>query len=148
MANVKNMQSPNAAGIHPGRWVALVSSIFQAVGSISTWGSVLAVDLVEISKVKEVTIRGIGGKDGIFILMVAILTFILLLIKKVPLWVPLFLGISGLIVGVADLIAMSETTAALKGKMGIGIYITVLASAGIIIGTLTEFVSTRFARRS
>lgn len=145
---MKNMKSSDATGIHPGRWVALVSSIFQAVGSISIWGSVLAVDLVEISKVKEVTIRGIGGKDGIFILMVAILTFILLLIKKVPVWVPMFLGIAGLIVGVADLIAMSEAVTSLKGKMGIGIYITVLASAGIILGTLTEFIATRLARRS
>lgn len=123
-----------------GRIIAKISSLFLVASVFSTWGSALGVDVTGTGEVVEVAVRGIGGKDGILILAVAVVAIILLLIKKVPIWIPLVLGIFGFIVSFVDIFAMRTAVAEVNGDVGWGLYVALLASIGITVGAIMQVV--------
>ncbi len=69
---------------------------------------------------------------------VAIVLLIIDLIYKVPAWIPLLLGIIALGIGGIDFWAMSGAVEKYQGHVGMGLYLTVLASAGIILGSIVD----------
>lgn len=126
-----------------GRHIAKISSLFLIASVFTTWGSALGVDVTGSGEVIEVAVRGIGGKDGILILGVAVVAIILLLIKKIPIWIPLVLGIFGFIISFVDLFAMRTAVGQVDGEIGWGLYLALLASVGISVGAIMQIVDNK-----
>lgn len=118
-----------------GRIVALLGAILLAVSAFLPWGSSATQ-----------TVSGIGG-DGLIQISIGILAFLLLFIKRITIWFSLFLGVVGLTVGVVDFVAMSNALPKVtEGEMGIGLYTTLVASLGIVVGTIVEIIQERSKR--
>lgn len=90
---------------------------------------------------------GIVG-DGWIIIAIGILAFLLLFIKSVHVWISFALGVTGLIVGVMDFQAMSKITKIISGEIGSGLYLTIIASIGMVIGTAIEMYDDRKRRKN
>lgn len=123
-----------------GRNLALFSALIIGVSTFTPWGSALVTDVSGASEVAKVSILGIEGKDGALILGLTIIAFILLLIKKVPIWIPLIIAIGTLAVSVIDFYSLGETTKQLQGDLGSGLYLGILGSIGIVVGAIVQIV--------
>jgi hypothetical protein len=117
-------KSKNIKLLNMGRVIALLSIILLIVSAFLPWG-----------KTANVSVNGMTG-DGFITISAGVIAFILLLIKKVPLWIPLILGIIVLTTGIIDYTAMRETVKEINGNVGIGLYGTILGGAGIIVGSV------------
>lgn len=117
-----------------GRSIALVSAIILAISAFLPWGYT-----------DYVLVTGFAGKggDGLITVAIGILAFVLLFIKRLHLWVSLILGLIGLGIGAVDFYNMSLAVTKIAGAIGSGLYLTVLASAGIVLGTIVEFFEER-----
>jgi hypothetical protein len=118
-----------------GRIIALVGAILLAVSAFLPWGSSATQ-----------TVSGMGG-DGLIQVSIGILAFILLFIKRITIWFSLFLGVVALTIGVVDFVAMYKALPNhVDGAMGIGLYTTLGATAGLVAGTIVEIIQERSKR--
>lgn len=115
-----------------GRTIALIGAVLLAVSAFLPWG-----------KSAHVSVTGIGG-DGLIQISIGILAFLLLFIKRITIWFSLFLGVVGLAIGIIDFAAMYNAIQKVtEGEMGIGLYTTLGATAGIVVGTIVEIFEER-----
>lgn len=126
-----------------GRNLALFSALIIGVSTFMTWGSVLITDVTGANEIAKVSILGIEGKDGALVLGLTIIAFLLLLIKKVPIWIPLIIAIGTLTISIVDFYALNEITAEFQGSAGSGIYLGILGSIGIVVGAIVQIVQNR-----
>ncbi len=109
------------------RTAGLVSTIILGLGAILPWGYVYSEK-----------VGGLDG-DGNIILGIAILALVLLLIKKVPIWISLILGLLAMTIGIIDIIEIYKVTKDFAtSRIGEGMYITIIGSAGLVVGTIAE----------
>lgn len=109
-----------------GRMISLVSSIILAVAAFLPWGVLQAT-----------TISGINGNgDGLITIAIAVLVFLALFIKRIPIAVTLVLGLIGLTVSIVTFIQIGNAANQTGAEIGIGIYLSILAALGIVIGTV------------
>ncbi|NIA01808.1 MAG: hypothetical protein GWP15_00310 [Nitrospirae bacterium] len=115
-----------------GRTIALVGATLLAVSAFLPWG-----------KSAYVSVTGIGG-DGLIQISIGILAFLLLFIKRITIWFSLLLGVAGLAIGIVDFVVMIDAIKKVTdGAMGIGLYTTLGATLGIVIGTIVEIFEER-----
>jgi hypothetical protein len=109
-------------------WIFAVVSVFVlGIGAVLPWGYAYSDPIWGLSV------------DGIVILIIAILALICLLVKKVPVWIVLILGLAAGAIGVIDLIEVNKVISQIFGaKVGPGLYITILGSIGIIVSSVAE----------
>jgi hypothetical protein len=115
-----------------GKKVALGSAILLGLAAFLPWGTALGL----------ISISGMEG-DGKITIGIAVIAIVLLLIKKVPVWIVTILGILATVIGVVDYSSMSDVTNEISASVGIGIYLTVAAGAGMIVGTIMEMVASK-----
>jgi hypothetical protein len=108
-----------------GRTIALISAVVLAVSAFLPWGGN---DLVSVN--------GLEG-DGMLTIPLAVVVFLLMLFakKKKGKILTIVLGIVAIAIGFMDYGAMSEAAELISGKVGIGIYLTILSGFGILIGS-------------
>ena len=109
-----------------GRTIALMSAILLGISAFLPWG-----------QSPYVSVSGLTG-DGLITVSIGILAFLLLFIKKISIWVSLMVGAMGFLVGMVDFFAMSDAVNQIDGTVGPGLYLTVISSIGIVIGTIVE----------
>lgn len=135
---VITMKSPSQSG----RKLALFGALAIAVGAFLPWGVF-----------ENISISGMKG-DGAITLWLAILMIVLLLIKKIPVLVGLIFGVITGSIAVVDLVQIqgavnssasvlasltgADAFAKATGSVGVGLYITVIGAALIVIGTITQ----------
>lgn len=112
--------------------VATVSAILLIIAVFLPWGSSA-----------NASILGIDGKDSIITIGIGLLALALLLIKNVSNVIPLFLGLLALAVGGYDFYKMNIITGTLHGEVGIGLYLTIVASVGVVIGSTIDIIRKR-----
>ena len=130
----KNPRKENTQSILTiGRTIALVSAILLIVSACMKWGHILNEEVYAFA-------RGYEG-DGKITIILGLFAFILLFIRKIPIWVSLILGIAALAVGVVVLNSINDAirTSSDFGANA-GIYLSLIASAGIIVGSIVEMV--------
>ncbi len=130
-----------------GRNIAMVSSLFLILGVCLPWGSLLATNAENLDEIIKVSILGIEGKDGIILGTLAILVIIFLLIKKIPVWISLIFGVVALIIASIDFKAMFDLIKEWEGVIGSGILIALVASLGIVVGTIMQIISDRNSKK-
>ena len=127
-----------------GRYAAAFGAILIAVGAFLPWG-----------KVDNVVTTGLDG-DGIITLVAAIIVFLAVFIKRIPLWFSMLLGLIIAAIGVAQTFSISEKIGEIKsafassliganinGRIDFGVYLTILGSAFIVFGTLIQWIKSR-----
>lgn len=107
-----------------GRILAMLSSAALAIAAFLPWASA-----------REVNISGIEG-DGLITIAVAILSLIILFIRRIPISVSLILGLVALTISILDFVQTGKAVVEIGGKVGYGVHISILASLGIVIGTI------------
>lgn len=112
----------------PGRCIALASTIFLVIGAFMPWG------YTEVASV-----NGLTG-DGKITLIIGVLAFLLLFIKRVPTWVSLILGAMAFTVGIVSMVSLHHLVGPINGKIGTGLYLTILTGLGMVIGTFFEII--------
>ncbi|MCX6735427.1 MAG: Ig-like domain-containing protein [Candidatus Peregrinibacteria bacterium] len=103
--------------------VAVISAFLLVAAVFLPWG-----------KTENVNILGIEGKDSMITIGMGLMTLVLLLVKRISIIVPLFFGLFTLFIGGYDFVKMEKVTTALNGQVGIGLYLTIIASFGVIVG--------------
>lgn len=127
-----------------GRYAAAFGALLIAIGAFLPWGSV-----------DNVVINGLSG-DGIITLVAAIVVFLVIFIKKVPLWFSMILGIIVASIGTAQTFSISQKIEEIKtifassligpninGSIGFGVYLTILGAAFIVFGTFIQWIKNR-----
>lgn len=109
--------------------LAAASAILLVVAAFMPWGSSA-----------NASITGIEGQDSLFTIGIGIVALITLVIKRVPNFIPLILGVAAFAIALNDFFAMSQLTKALEGGVGYGLYLTVLGSLGVFLGTTIEVI--------
>ncbi len=109
-----------------GRGLALLFSVLLVASGFLPWGYT-----------DNVSVAGLEG-DGLITISIGVLAFLLLFVKRIALWVSLILGIIAFIVGVIDMTTMYRAVQAISGDVGSGIYLTLVSSAGIVLGVIVE----------
>ncbi|PKL36934.1 hypothetical protein CVV38_03545 [Candidatus Peregrinibacteria bacterium HGW-Peregrinibacteria-1] len=117
------MENTKPFGI--GRIVALISAAVIIIGALLPWGLV--------QEIKHIT-YGYDG-DGVITIPLAVIAIILLIIKKVPFWISLIIGLMVSAIGFIDYAAIADATAEI-GSVGIGMYLTIIGGIGLTIGAL------------
>lgn len=120
----------------PGKIIALISSLALMIVSMVPWG-------VAMNKAGEkVVVTGLKG-DGKITIILGAIAIVCLLIKKIPIWVALILGLATTGVGIIDLLAVLKATKPVSGTVGYGLYITLFSGLGMIVGSLLELFKKR-----
>ena len=114
--------------------IVAVSAILLIFAAFLTWG-----------ETSRFATSGLVG-DGVITIAIGVVAIVLLIIDivyHVSAWIPLFLGAIALVVGGIDFYAMFNAVEKFSGKVGMGLYLTVIASAGIILGAIIDLVRNR-----
>lgn len=115
-----------------GREIALGSAILLIISAFLYWGHT-----------PNESIRGIEG-DGKITIILGLLAFIFLFIRRISLWISLALGILALAIGSIVLIQVLDVVREVPGnKVGAGLYMGILASFGIVLGTIGDLLVKR-----
>ncbi len=114
-----------------GRTIALISTIILGISAFLPWG-----------KTEYVSVNGLSG-DGVITISIGVLAFLLLFIKKISIWISLLIGAIGLTIGIIDFESMYQVTQQISGEVGIGLYMIVISSFGIVMGTIIEIIEER-----
>ncbi len=116
-------------------FIVVLSAVALIAGSFLAWG-----------QTPNYTALGTNG-DGLITLGLGALAIVFLIIdlisKKIPSWVPLILGIFALAIGMVDFKAISTAVAPYEGTVGPGVYLTLIASLGIIVGSILDIYRSR-----
>lgn len=111
--------------------VAVVAALLLITAAFLPWGSSANSEIL-----------GIEGSDSMMTIALGILALVTLLIKKVPNLIPLILGLLAFSVGINDYVAMAKITQALGGKVGYGLYLTLIGSLGVVLGSGIDIIRT------
>lgn len=127
-----------------GRYASAIGAIIVCVSAFLSWGTV-----------DGMTVRGIDG-DGKLTFAIALTALILLLIKRISLWVVIILGVIIEIIGIIQNITMNDkiaelesifassvTSSGITGNVGLGVYLTIVGAALIIFGSLFQWIKNR-----
>lgn len=127
-----------------GRYFAMIGSIVVIIAAFLVWGTV-----------NDITTKGIEG-DGKLTFILALIALILLLIRRIPLWITIIFGVIIEIIGIIQNVSMNDKIAELKnifassltgpditGNVGIGVYFTIVGATLIIFGTLFQWIKNR-----
>lgn len=127
-----------------GRYAAFLGAILVIIGAFLPWG-----------KVNDVITTGLDG-DGVLTLIGAVVIFIMLFIKKIPLWVSMIVGILIGAIGIAQTFSISEKISEIKsmfassligpninGRIDFGVYLTIVGAAFIVFGTFIQWIKNR-----
>lgn len=112
--------------------VAVLAAILLVTAAFLPWGS---------SSNSE--ILGIDGSDSMMTIALGVLALVTLLIKRVPNMIPLILGVLAFCVGINDYFAMKKITESLNGNVGYGLYLTIIGSFGVIVGSGIDMIRNR-----
>lgn len=125
-----------------GRYVAMIGALALGLAAFLPW--IVVKDVV--------TVNGMGG-DGVITLGLAVITLLFLFIKRIPLWISTIIGLIAGVIGFYDSYSaatnLSELQDILKNNfldpltnenIGIGLYLTILASALIVFGSLIQWI--------
>lgn len=115
---------------------AAISAIILIVAAFLPWGSSA-----------NASITGIAGTDSLATIGIGILALITLLMRNIPNFIPLILGIAAFVISLNDFVIMNKLTNALEGSVGYGLYLTLLGSLGVFIGTAIEVIRSGICRR-
>ena len=136
----KTMENPPAnpkkSSFGLGQIIGLIGAILLIVGAFLPWGRTAIVD-----------VTGLDG-DGVITLGIGVVAIILLLIKKVPLWITIILGVVALAIGIIDMrgMAAANTELGLEAgdefavSIGSGLYLTVVGGVGLIVGPIVGYI--------
>lgn len=124
-----------------GRLIGAVAALVVVIGAFLPWAKVMGF----------ISIAGTDG-DGMYTLAAGVVGIFCCVVKKVPIWVTLILGL--VVVGVIgydgyNLLAMNDAASSVATEenpfaamaqvsIGIGAYATVLGGIGMIVGTIME----------
>lgn len=127
-----------------GRYAATFGALLVIIGAFLPWGSV-----------DNVVVTGLDG-DGVITLVIAIVVFLSIFIKKIPLLFSMILGLIVAAIGVAQTFSISQKIDEIKnifassligpninGRIDFGVYLTILGSAFIVFGTLIQWIKNR-----
>jgi len=64
-------------------------------------------------------------------------------VYKISAWIPLFLGLVALIIGIIDFNAMKVAVGNFQGSVGSGLYVATISSFGIFFGAFLDLVRSR-----
>ncbi len=116
-------------------FIVALSAIVLIGGAFFAW-----------SQTPNYTVPGTSG-DGLITLGLGALAIVFLTIdlisEKIPPWVPLILGILALAIGLVNYNAISAAVKQFEGSVGPGIYLTLIASLGIIVGSILDVYRSR-----
>jgi len=131
-------KEPGMGSLGAGRMAGLAGSVLVVLGALLPWASVLGM-----------SVSGTDG-DGMITLVIAVLAGLFLFIKKIPIWIPLILGVVVCGIGGYDMYSMLSSTSGpdmaaaeellgdLSVSIGIGLYLTILGGLGVIVGSVME----------
>lgn len=112
-----------------GREVALVSALFLILSAFLNWVST-----------SNVAFSGIKG-DGQVTIVLGVLAFIFLFVKRIPTVVSLIMGVIGLGLAIVIYFRIYGLSVEIESvKVGVGIYITMIAGLGIVFGSIGEML--------
>ncbi len=115
-----------------GREIALVSAVLLIISAFLYWGHTPTASL-----------RGIEG-DGKITIILGLLAFIFLFIRRISLLISLALGLLALAIGIVVMVEVCKVVNEVPGtKTGIGLYTGIVASLGIIVGTIGDMLRKR-----
>lgn len=127
----KHIQKFRKEILTAGRGVALASTLLLITSGFLPWGYT-----------KYVSVAGTAG-DGVIIIGIGVVAFLMLFFKKIHRWVSLICGIGGLVIGIIDFVAMRGAVSQFSGYVGTGLYLTVLSSLGVVVGIVIEIMQER-----
>ncbi|MFH1218479.1 MAG: hypothetical protein V1679_01405 [Candidatus Peregrinibacteria bacterium] len=124
-----------------GRIIGLSGAALLVVGAFLPWAKIMGF----------LSVSGFSG-DGRITLAAGVIAIILILLKKVPLWISIILGIVGLAVGGFDYYGISSAAnelgavdaenpfaALMTASIGEGLYLTILGGLGLIVGPVMAY---------
>lgn len=111
--------------------MALFGSMLLAISAFLPWGST-----------EYVSVNGLHG-DGVYTVSLGVLAFLLLFIRRVPIFISFIFGAAGMAIGVIDMLAMAKATEPLSGSVGNGLYITVVSGFIVVLGVIIETILER-----
>lgn len=127
-----------------GRYAAAFGAILIIVGAFMPWG-----------KVDEVVTTGMDG-DGLITLVLAIVVFLSVFIKKIPLLFSSILGALVAAIGVAQTFSITQKIDEIKsifassligpninGRIDFGVYLTIVGAAFVVFGTFIQWIKNR-----
>ncbi|MFA5820760.1 MAG: hypothetical protein WC873_01490 [Candidatus Gracilibacteria bacterium] len=116
-------------------FIVALSAVVLIAGAFFAWG-----------QTPNYSALGING-DGLITIGLGALAILFLIIdlisEKIPPWVPLIFGILALAIGLIDYNAISTKVEPYNGSVGPGIYLTLIASLGIITGSILDIYRSR-----
>lgn len=118
-----------------GRTAALLAAAALALSAFLPWGYN-----------ENVMVTGLDG-DGFIVIGLGILAFLMLFIKKIPIMINLLIAGMGLFLGFTVYDGMYTATKIIKGQIGFGIYLTIIASILMILGIIVEIFDERKKRK-
>jgi hypothetical protein len=117
-----------------------ISSILLIIAAFLAWGPASSGEITTGVSAEGVPVFMLHITDGMLTIgigAIAIGLLIVDMIYRVPAWIPLILGIIALGIGVIDFWAMAKATGQ-YWSVGTGLYLTLLASGGIIVGSIVD----------
>ncbi len=111
-----------------GRGIVLVSAVFLVASAFMTWGYT-----------SSASVTGLAG-DGTITRLIGITAFLLVFVKRVHILFSLLLGFICLGISVNSFIELKPVLESFSGNVGNGLYITILASVGLMHGTVVEII--------
>lgn len=109
------------------RYFALVSAAVLCVSAFFSWGSVLTEKFT-----------GMQG-DGFVTSGLGLVAFLLLSHKKIPLWIPMILGLIAMGISIWDYTVLVPIMKDVNGSFGIGIYLAIISSFTLFLGSLIQW---------
>jgi len=130
-----------------GRHAAAIGALLVIIGAFLPWGAV-----------DNVVTTGLSG-DGIITLILAVVVLFSVFIKRISLWFSLALGALIAVIGVAQTFSITQKIDEIKsifassligtsvnGRIGVGVYLTILGAAFILFGTFIQWIKNRRTR--
>ncbi len=115
------------------RIISFIGAFVLVVSAFMSWGYT---EYVSVAGVSETG-------DGYITIGTGLLAFVFLFFQRIPIGVSFLLGMVGLVIGIIDFVAMKNALDAFGGKIGIGLYLTVVGSLAIVVGTVWEMTLSR-----
>jgi len=116
-------------------WIVAISAAVLAISAFLTWvNSSITIQSFELG---AKAISGIGTQAGYITLAIGVIIIGMFLIKKMYPKTIITLGVISGLIGLAYLWYVNSTTQEileLQGTVGIGVYLTIIAGIGLIVG--------------
>lgn len=108
-------------------YFAMACAIVLSLSAFLAWGSV-----------SNESVAGTQG-DGVITLILGIAALLFLSRPRLPLCIPLILGIIALVVSIWDYLSIAKIMPAIGGQIGLGLYLTIVSSFLLIVSTFIQW---------